>query len=298
MYEKIGIVTNIWAQRMDQGDSFIDLVQQFGQNGFTQFEVRDGDYLRQSIFGDLLEKLKDVMKNYNTEEWEEICRSIWQLTEKKEFVVEHQLLFQQFGDFAAKIFPFRLSYAISHPWRSQPEDLSADNNFIEQAKRLSYLFCPQSPRLRLVDLTSLISVDFETAKININRYLNLLPQTIFAVENAVQPATDLIKLIESTSAYLTYDEANSYQPDGSVKDDLSVFWGRIQMDDLTSVHFKQKTTNGVLTELEDGWVDLRSIMRKLNQSNYQGDLLIENTPSNDPLTDAINSRRYLLDCLD
>ena len=64
MYEKIGIVTNIWAQRMDQGDSFIDLVQQFGQNGFTQFEVRDGDYLRQSIFGDLLEKLKDVMENY------------------------------------------------------------------------------------------------------------------------------------------------------------------------------------------------------------------------------------------
>ena len=83
MYEKIGIVTNIWAQRMDQGDSFIDLVQQFGQNGFTQFEVRDGDYLRQSIFGDFLEKLKDVMGNYNTEEWEEICRSIWQSTEKK-----------------------------------------------------------------------------------------------------------------------------------------------------------------------------------------------------------------------
>ena len=147
-------------------------------------------------------------------------------------------------------------------------------------------------------MTSPISVDFETAKSNINRYLNLSPQTIFAVENAVQPATDLIKLIEHTPVVLTYDEANSYQPDGSVKDDLSAFWRSIQMKDLTSVHFKQKTTDGVLTELEDGWVDLRSIIRKLNQSNYQGDLLLENTPSNDPLTDAINSRHYLLDCLD
>jgi len=299
MFEKFGIVTNVWAERMDQGDLFIDLAQQFGQNGFSQFEVRDGDYLCESPFGNLLEQLKVAMTTYSTEQWKQICQTVWQPTGKKlTLVAEHQKLFQLFEDFTARMLPFQLSYAISHSWLSQPSDFVADNDFIQKAKRLSCLLCPQSPRLRLVDLTPSVSIDFEVAKNNINRYTSLAPQTILAVENAVQPATDLLELVEQTQAVLTYDEANSYRSDGSVKDDLADFWQRILMQDLTSVHFKQKTADGVLTELKDGWVDFKTILRHLKRGNYQGDLLLENMPSGDPLTDAINSRRYLLDFFD
>ena len=43
MFDKLGVVTNIWAKRMEDGDQFQELAVQFGQDGFQHLEVRDGD---------------------------------------------------------------------------------------------------------------------------------------------------------------------------------------------------------------------------------------------------------------
>ena len=144
-----------------------------------------------------------------------------------------------------------------------------------------------------MDPTSPPEIETDAARSNIDRYYHLSPRTTFAVENAIQPATEILDLIQDTGTVLTYDEANVYQPDGSVKDDLAAFWQQVEMADLTSVHFKQKTEAGVLTEVSDGWVDFGAILQRLHQDGYTGDLLLENTPSDDPLTDAVNSRDYL-----
>ena len=47
MFEKLGIVTNIWAKEIENGARFDDLMVEFGTNGFRDMEVREGDYLRQ-----------------------------------------------------------------------------------------------------------------------------------------------------------------------------------------------------------------------------------------------------------
>ena len=66
------------------------------------------------------------------------------------------------------------------------------------------------------------------------------------------------------------------------------------MADLTSVHFKQKTEDGVLSEVCDGFVDFRAIAERLKTRHYTGDLLLENTPTAHSLQDALRSREYLL----
>ena len=58
MFERLGIVTNIWAKRMENGDQFQELAVQFGQDGFQHLEVRDGDYLRNSEFGNLVQEIE------------------------------------------------------------------------------------------------------------------------------------------------------------------------------------------------------------------------------------------------
>lgn len=68
------------------------------------------------------------------------------------------------------------------------------------------------------------------------------------------------------------------------------------MTDLTSVHFKQKTEAGVLSEVSDGYVDFRAIAEHLKTLHYTGDLLLENTPTAHSLRDALRSRAYLLSC--
>ena len=65
------------------------------------------------------------------------------------------------------------------------------------------------------------------------------------------------------------------------------------MENLTSVHFKQKTADGVLSQVGDGYVDFEAIGRRLVAGDYKGDLLLENTPTDRPLEDAILSREYL-----
>ena len=72
------------------------------------------------------------------------------------------------------------------------------------------------------------------------------------------------------------------------------FWGAVKMADLTSVHFKQKTEEGVLSEVRDGFVDFKAIAEHLSTQHYTGDLLLENTPTAHSLQDALRSRAYLL----
>ena len=99
---------------------------------------------------------------------------------------------------------------------------------------------------------------------------------LFAVENAKQPAIQILDLVKESSLFLTYDEANVYQSDGTTIEDLEIFWQAVEMEDLTSVHFKQKTSQGVLHQVKDGFIDFRAIIRRLNQNDYTGDLLLEN----------------------
>ena len=47
MFEQLGIVTNIWAEEIENGASFDELMVAFGANGFKDMEVREGDYLRE-----------------------------------------------------------------------------------------------------------------------------------------------------------------------------------------------------------------------------------------------------------
>ena len=62
LFEKLGIVTNIWTKRMEGGDRFEDLARQFGDQGFKDMEVREGDYLRNSEFGSLIGEIEASME--------------------------------------------------------------------------------------------------------------------------------------------------------------------------------------------------------------------------------------------
>ena len=294
MFESLGIVTNIWAEEIDNGARFDDLMVEFGANGFTDMEVREGDYLRNSEFGELVQQIESAMPAYTDAEFKGICDAVW--TEKP-FQTEHRTLFEAFADFARKAEGLTLSYAMSHPWLSSPTDSEADTQQIVKAKKLAYLLCPQRARLRLVDLDTEGDIDEPAAVANLKHYAALLPDCpmIFAVENARQTATLTLKLAVAGGAKLTYDETNTYRADGTTLNPPDEFWAAIKMTDLTSVHFKQKTADGVLSEVGDGYVNFRAIARHLKTRGYTGDLLLENTPTSHALQDAIQSRAYLLD---
>ena len=143
---------------------------------------------------------------------------------------------------------------MSHPWLSPPTDSETDTQQIIQAKKLAYLLCPARARLRLVDLDTEGDIDASAAVANLERYSELLPDypMIFAVENARQTATLTLKLAVAGGVKLTYDETNTYRADGTPVNPPDEFWGAVKMTDLTSVHFKQKTEAGVLSEVGDG----------------------------------------------
>lgn len=169
------------------------------------------------------------------------------------------------------------------------------HNRLSRQKKLAYLLCPQRPRLRLVDLDTEGDIDEPAAIANLKHYAALLPDypMIFAVENARQTATLTLKLAVAGGAKLTYDETNTYRADGTTLNPPDEFWAAVKMTDLTSVHFKQKTEDGVLSEVGDGYVDFRAIAGHLKTQNYTGDLLLENTPTAHSLRDALRSREYL-----
>ncbi len=152
--------------------------------------------------------------------------------------------------------------------------------------------------MRLVDLESEGEIDHNAAVTNLKRYKSLLPEypMIFAVENAKQSATLTLQLAIAGGAKLTYDETNTYRDDRTTLNPPEAFWQKVKMDDLTSVHFKQKTEEGVLSEVNSGYVDFKAITQRLKTGNYEGELLLENAPTTHSLKDAINSRKYLLTC--
>lgn len=293
MFEKLGIVTNIWSEEVENGARFDELMVEFGANGFKDMEVREGDYLRNSEFGKLIHRLESAMSEYADTEYKAICHAIW--TEQS-YETKHPTLFAGLASFVEKASGLTLSYAMSHPWLSSPKDSKADTQEIVRAKKLAYLLCPARPRLRLVDLDTEGDIDESAAIANLKHYNTLLPDfpMIFAVENARQTATLTLKLAVAGDAKLTYDETNTYRADGSTVNPPDEFWGAVKMTDLTSVHFKQRTEDGVLTEVCDGFVDFRAIAERLKTQHYTGDLLLENTPTAHSLQDALRSREYLL----
>ncbi len=302
MFERLGIVTNIWAKEIENGARFDDLMVEFGANGFRDMEVREGDYLRNSEFGTLIQKLETVMLDYTDAEFKTICDAVWNSTATNgDFdpdKTKHPALFKEVAEFAQKVAGLTLSYAMSHPWLSAPVDSETDTQNIVIAKKLAYLLCSSRARLRLVDLDTECEIDENEAIANLKRYASLLPDypMIFAVENARQSATLTLKLAVASGAKLTYDETNTYRADGTTLNPPEEFWSNVKMDDLTSVHFKQKTEAGVLSVVGDGYVDFKAIKQRLQSGNYTGDLLLENAPTTHSLTDALNSREYLLGC--
>lgn len=300
MFDKLGVVTNIWAKRMEDGDQFQELAVQFGQDGFQHLEVRDGDYLRNSEFGNLIQEIETAIGAYTADQWKDICQAVWNHKDWEILVKDtHKPLFSQVNEFVKRVSDLTLSYAISHSWLGLPSNLEADNNQIRRAKQFAYLLCPHQARLRLVDLESPVEHDPEIAAANLLRYQSLLPSysIVFAVENAKQPAIQILDLIKASSLLLTYDEANVYQSDGTTIENLETFWQAVEVEDLTSVHFKQKNSQGILNQVKDGFIDFRAILHRLSQGGYTGDLLLENAPSNQPLEDAIKSREYLQRCI-
>ena len=295
MFEKLGIVTNIWAEEIANGARFDELMVEFGANGFKDMEVREGDYLRNSEFGHLIQELESVIPMYTDTEFRTICDAVW--TEQP-YQTKHVTLFEAIAAFTVKASGLILSYAMSHPWLSPPVDQEADTQQIIKAKKLAYLLCPARPRLRLVDLDTEGDIDASAAIANLKHYAALLPEypMIFAVENARQTATLTLKLAVSGGAKLTYDETNTYRADGTTLNPPAEFWRAVKMTDLTSVHFKQKTEAGVLSEVGDGYVNFRAIAGHLRTRHYTGDLLLENTPTAHSLQDALRSREYLLNC--
>ena len=295
MFEKLGIVTNIWAEEIENGARFDELMVEFGANGFKDMEVREGDYLRNSEFGQLIQELEAAMPAYTDAEFRTICDAVW--TERT-YESKHATLFKEIASFTEKASGLTLSYAMSHPWLSQPTDSEADTQQIIKAKKLAYLLCPERPRLRLVDLDTEGDIDESAAVANLKHYSAILPDypMIFAVENARQTATLTLKLAVAGGAKLTYDETNIYRADGTTMNPPDEFWAAIKMTDLTSVHFKQKTEDGVLSEVGDGYVNFRAIAAHLKTRHYTGDLLLENTPTAHSLQDALRSREYLLSC--
>lgn len=295
MFEKLGIVTNIWTEEIENGAHFDALMVEFGANGFMDMEVREGPYLRNSEFGAVLQQLEAAMPEYTDAEWKIVCDAVWA---EQPYETKHPALFEEVATFIRKASALTLSYAMSHPWLSTPINSEADTQQIVMAKKLAYLLCPARARLRLVDPDTEGEIDETAAIANLKRYAALLPDypMIFAVENARQTATLTLKLAVAGGAKLTYDETNTYRADGTTLNPPDEFWSNVKMENLTSVHFKQKTAEGVLSEVGDGYVDFRAIAQRLRTQNYTGDLLLENTPTAHSLQDALQSREYLLEC--
>jgi len=290
MLSKLGIVTNIWAARLEAGDRFEDLLAQFSKNGFRYMEIRDGDYLRKSEFGQFLHGLESAMARYSDEQWRQICEGVEAIIKQ-----EDQSTFKRFRSFSQLASDVEISYAMAHPWLDRYEETNADDAIIIQAKKLAYLLCPRAARLRLVDPEFSGEVDVSTAVSNLKRYSALLDRypIVFAIENAKPPATITSDLSVQGGVMLAYDEANTYGTDGVPVNPPEAFWDAVKMDSLTSVHIKQKTADGVTSQIHDGYVDFKAIFARLKAGGYDNDLLLENAPTDQPLEDAIRSREYL-----
>lgn len=298
MFDKLGIVTNCLAKRLANNDSFEKLVEDFIQNGFMHIEIRDGDYLRQSDFGEILQGVETAIQHYSDAEWQKICLAIHYKTSHITPDLKSQNL-QAVKDFC-RLFQINpetvFSYAIAHSWMGQPPSASADDACIIRAKKLAYLLSPANARLRLVDMTVRQPLDEITAITNLRRYQSLASvfPVALAVENSQLPPHVILDLARQGNVYLAYDEANNYNQDGLVLGDSKLFWKCVRSHQLISVHLKQKTHEGVCAHLKEGFVDMPALFNRLHRISYSGDWLLEYRPTTQPVQDAIKSREHLL----
>ena len=298
MFDKIGVVTNCWAKVMENGMKFEELVSQFAEDGFRQLEIRDGDYLQESEFGDFIRQIQDAMARYEDSQWRQICDAIHESANWTNMVkAEDRPLWDRVYDFFQMTKDVVFSYAMAHPWLGRPESIDKDDARILDSLKLAYLLCPRNARLRLVDLETIAELDRDAPAANLKRYGALLPDypVILAVENAKRSAIEILEFAIQGNAKLAYDEANIYQLDGTTLNPPDAFWKTIKKADLISVHLKQKTTVGVLSTVGDGFVDFRSLFNYLREIKYDGDCLFENVSSEQPLMDAIQSRGFIND---
>jgi sugar phosphate isomerase/epimerase len=296
MFEKLGIVTNIWAKCLERGDRFEDLLALFYKNGFKHMEIRDGDDLRRSEFGEFLGGIEAAMARYTDAEWNVIGEKIAVSHSSSNLIkTEDHALFDHAKEFFEMAAGVVFSYAMAHPWHVPPDAIDADNRHISQAKKLAYFFCPNQPRLRLVDPEFSGEVDASTTIANLNRYREILPDypLVLAVENAQLSAPLTLDLARQGGVLLAYDEANTFNTDGTSRTPPADFWDAVRVDFLTSVHLKQKTSEGVTYQIQDGYVDFKAILKRLKKDGYHGDLLLENAPTDQPFQDAVQSREYL-----
>jgi len=298
MFDKLGIVTNCLAKRLADNDSFEKLIGEFIRNRFMHIEIRDGDYLRHSDFGEILGKVETAIPQYTDAEWRQICLAFQHKTSHNIPELQAQNL-RCMKDFCRliQINPEALfSYAIAHAWMSRPHNAAADAACIIRAKKLAYLLSPANARLRLVDLFTGQALDEETAISNLRRYQSLAPElpVALAVENSQLPPQVILNLARQCNVYLAYDEANNYNQDGLTLGDTNLFWKSVQNNQIISVHLKQKNHAGVCAHLQEGFVDLPALFKHLHDSSYNGDWLLEYQATDQPVQDAVQSREYLL----
>ena len=298
MFDKLGIVTNCLARRLAHNDGFEKLIEDFVQNGFLHIEIRDGDYLRDSDFGEILQGIETALQHYSAREWQRLCVAVHdgnahqipglQSRDQRSFHHIDRLLKQN-----PEVV---LSYAIAHPWTRPPENRIDDDIRIIRAKRIAYLLSPARARLRLVDMKVETSLDKDAAVFNLQRYQALAPEcpVALAVENSALPAHVILNLAVQGNVYLAYDEANIFYPDGTPMRDTERFWEHVTARRLISVHLKQKNHHGVLARLGEGFVDLPMLLNRLWELHHEGDWLLEYQATDQPVQDAIHSREILL----
>ncbi|MBN1685551.1 MAG: hypothetical protein JW852_02805 [Spirochaetales bacterium] len=296
MFERLGIITNCFKNALENGAGLEELVVSFCSEGFSEIEVRDGDYLRACSFGKLLGKVEKIVPNYDPGVWRQICERIHLGRDWRELVRREDLHVIEEADWFITLTAGAFySYSMTYPWLSPPQDPASDDRRVVTAAGIAYLFNPAQPRLRLVSLEAVERIDHDAATANLKRYRSRIRvfSPIFTIENARHPALEMRELALAGEALLTYDEANNYLLDGTELSSVDEFRRVVKIEELASVHMKQKNKSGVSTGLADGYVDLRAVLTWLDAGNYTGDLLLEFAPTDEPLQDAVSCRNYL-----
>jgi len=295
--EKLGVVSNIWAKRLSAGDRFEDLALRFGKEGFSDIEIRDGDYLRKSEFGVFLSEIEKISEPYPAAEWKEVCEALSFGKHPAEAIRPmDRSLFERIRRFKEKTSGITFTYALQHPWLSRPDDEEANDRRIISAKKIAFLFSSSCARMRLVDLCSPEPLDASAAAANLEHYRSLASElpVIHTVENSRLSALLTLKIAARAGFFMAYDEANLFLPGDRILEPPERFWESLDPRSLVSVHFKQKSAGEVLPHLCPGRVDLSGILSRIRKLSFTGDLLLETAESENPLQEAKMSRDYLL----
>ncbi|MFC1580855.1 hypothetical protein ACFL4N_08075, partial [Thermodesulfobacteriota bacterium] len=191
-----------------------------------------------------------------------------------------------------------ITYAAAHRWLNAPGNVEEDNERIRKAIKLAYLLCtPGMERLRLVDIEPLAEIEKETAVSNLNRYRSLLPgyPMTYAVEHAHQTLSQTLDLALQGGFLFAYDEANIFIKGGPVPGELDDFWTKVELNDLTSIHLKQRVEEGFSNSLAtEGLVDFSVLLERLQAIGFDGEFLLENVPTDQAMEDALESRAFIL----